>query len=213
MSRRHAWRLAPRRAGCSRAGGAARARSPATSAAGTRASERGDERFRSRPGPTTSGSPSAAAVRRRWRARCSGSTTTSSCARRRSSSGAAAPRAGSLRTSKQLAYATQAQVALAAIQVGDGPRRAALEGCERDRRARDGRRALELRRRLRALREGAAEVHRGVRLDPGNEAARHNLELALDAPARRRRAHRSRERQRRRRTRSGAGAGSGGSGF
>jgi hypothetical protein len=89
------------------------------------------------------------------------------------------PRAGSLRTTKQLAYATQAQIMFSAIQLGDGTRQVrsraaneigALAMADVLSNAGDASGRFET-----ALKK----FTEAVRLDPGNEAARHNLELAL----------------------------------
>jgi tetratricopeptide (TPR) repeat protein len=89
------------------------------------------------------------------------------------------PRAGSLRTTKQLAYATQAQVAFSAIQLGDAPRRVRSQAANEigalamaDVLANAGDASGRFDTALRKFAEA-------VRLDPTNESARHNLELAL----------------------------------
>ena len=89
------------------------------------------------------------------------------------------PRAGSLRTTKQLAYATQAQIALSTIQLGDASREVRSRAANQigalamaDVLANAGDASGRFETALKKFTEA-------VRLDPGNEAARHNLELAL----------------------------------
>ena len=89
------------------------------------------------------------------------------------------PRAGNLRTTKQLAYATQAQIALSAVQAGEGTRQVRSRAANEigalamaDVLANAGDASGRFETALKKFTEA-------VRLDPGNEAARHNLELAL----------------------------------